>query len=234
MPPAIKYNVLASLLALVLCVLFFEVSNLDMAIQHHFFDPQTHHWLLDRNEPILKFILYDGMKVLLVLFALAVFVALVFFRKTKLVRNYRKGLLIVLLTAILVPSVVGELKTITNMPCPRDLSSFNGNYPHIKLFEHYPKEFHQPERMRCYPAGHASGGFALLSLFYLFKTARKRRYALLLGMGVGWSTGIYKMLIGDHFLSHTLVTMILAWLIASAMAWLVEIIDSVRRKAVDD
>jgi membrane-associated PAP2 superfamily phosphatase len=32
-------------------------------------------------------------------------------------------------------------------------------------------------------------------------------------MVLGWSTASYKMLIGDHFLSHTVVTMILAWLI---------------------
>lgn len=30
--------------------------------------------------------------------------------------------------------------------------------------------------------------------------------------------GLYKMLIGDHFLSHTLVTMTLAWLIILILA----------------
>ncbi len=217
----IKNNLLITVIALVLCLMLFEFSHLDTTVQNYFYNPATHHWLLDRNEPVLKFILYDGLKVLLVVFALLVFVALVFFRKTERVRRYHKGLWVVLLTAILVPAVVGELKTRTNMPCPRDLLIYSGTYPHIKLFEPYPPGFHQAEPMRCYPAGHASGGFALLSLFFLFKTPRNRRYALLTAMGIGWSSGAYKMLIGDHFLSHTVVTMLLAWLIASSIAWLV-------------
>ncbi len=32
-------------------------------------------------------------------------------------------------------------------------------------------------------------------------------------MIVGWSTAGYKMAIGDHFLGHGVVTMVLAWLI---------------------
>ena len=37
----------------------------------------------------------------------------------------------------------------------------------------------------------------------------------------GWSTGTYKILIGDHFLSHTVVTMLLAWLIILTIVGLV-------------
>ena len=132
-----------------------------ITIQNHFYNHATHRWLFARDEPALKFIFNDGIKGLLVGFVLVVFGALVFFRKTAIIRSYQKGLLVVLLSAILTPSVVGELKTITNMPCPRDLSAFNGHYPSIKLFDHYPQGFYQAEKMRCYPAGHASGGFAL-------------------------------------------------------------------------
>ncbi len=43
---------------------------------------------------------------------------------------------------------------------------------------------------------------------------RKSGIVLITALIIGWSMGIYKMAIGDHFfLSHTLITMILAWLI---------------------
>lgn len=234
MLPTIKHNIPVTLILLALCLVLFEFSNVDLTIQRFFYNDETQRWILDRDEPILKFILYDGIKGLLIAFVLAVFAALLFFRKAALVRDYRWGLLVVLLSAILVPSVVGGLKTLTNMPCPRDLTHFNGNYPYLKLFEPYPQDFHQAGRMRCYPAGHASGGFALLSLFFLFKSQRNRRKALLLAMGTGWSTGLYKMLIGDHFLSHTLVTMILAWLIASVSAWLIGRIAPAQKQTADE
>ncbi len=36
---------------------------------------------------------------------------------------------------------------------------------------------------------------------------------------IAWLMGRYKMLIGDHFFSHTLVSMSLAWGICAAVAW---------------
>jgi len=52
-----------------------------------------------------------------------------------------------------------------------------------------------------------------MSLYFLVKKPRNQKIALAFGVTVGVLTGGYKILIGDHFLSHTLVTMILAWLV---------------------
>lgn len=64
----------------------------------------------------------------------------------------------------------------------------------------------------CYPARHASGGFALLSLVFLFKNKKVKFTVAIIVLMFGWSMGIYKMLIGDHFLSYTIVAMLIAWL----------------------
>ncbi|HIP14233.1 MAG TPA: PAP2 family protein, partial [Sulfurimonas autotrophica] len=47
-------------------------------------------------------------------------------------------------------------------------------------------------------------------------------------MIVGWSMGLYKMIIGDHFFSHTLITMILAWFIILLIVKIVNKIYSLR------
>ena len=52
-----------------------------------------------------------------------------------------------------------------------------------------------------------------MALFFLFKTPINQRKGLVCGLVVGWSMGTYKMLLGDHFLSHTIITMLMAWLI---------------------
>jgi membrane-associated PAP2 superfamily phosphatase len=138
---------------------------------------------------------------------------LIFFRKKELIKKYKNGLIILLLSSIFVPFVVGSLKYYTNTPCPKNLEYYGGIYPDVKVLESYPKEFTQKERIKCWPAGHASGGFALMALFFLFKTRKNQILALIFALSIGWSMGLYKMLIGDHFLSHTIVTMLLAWLI---------------------
>ncbi len=197
---------------LIIVIAIFQFSNLDIYVQSFFYDFDKKSWLIDKNEPILKFFFYDGIKNLLLLFGVLILVSLMFFRKNILVQEYKKGLIIVLLSAILIPSVIGFLKDITNTPCPCNIVYFNGSYPDKKVFDSYPKDFVQKSKVKCWPAGHASGGFALMALFFLFKTPKNQKRALIGALIIGWSMGTYKMLLGDHFLSHTIITMLIAWL----------------------
>lgn len=190
----------------------FEMTNIDLIIQEYFYDFKLNEWIISRDNAILKLIFYDGIKIFLIVFAVAILIVLISCRKKQFIQNYKKGLLIVVISAVAVPSIIGGLKMLTNTPCPKNIINFNGCYPYVKVFTPYPPDFHQKEKIECFPAGHASGGFALLSMFFLFKKSRNRTIALLSAIAVGWSMGIYKMLIGDHFLSHTVITMILSWL----------------------
>jgi membrane-associated PAP2 superfamily phosphatase len=132
----------------------------------------------------------------------------------------------VVLSSIAVPLVVGSLKAVSNMPCPKSLDIFNGTYPHTCVWEKYATKDCHLEKQKCWPAGHASGGFALLSLIFLFHSRKNKIIAGSIAMVIGWSMGSYKMLIGDHFLSHTTITMILAWLlillIARGVDWVIK------------
>jgi len=198
---------------LIVTIIFFGLIPIDGFVEDKFYNPLTHSWILDRDLQPYKFIFYDGIKKLLILFALLFLGSLIFLRKNHIIKSYKRGIIVVLLSAIFVPLIVGGLKKVTNMPCPKNEISYGGVYPSTKVWESYPKEFKRCNKICCFPAGHASGGFALLSLFFLFKSRRNKILAIVGGLTIGWSMGLYKMLIGDHFLSHTVITMILAWLI---------------------
>lgn len=208
-PFAVTALVLAGL------IIFFEVTGVDLWLQDRIYNLTGRHWLLDGNQPLLRLLFYDGIKLVFVAVVLLLLVLLLFFGNREPVRRHRRGLLIVCLSTITVPLVVGLLKDHTNVPCPKDLARYGGEYPHVTLLYRYPDTFRAEHQVRCYPAGHASGGFSLLSLAYLFRGRRKQLLGLGTGLVLGWSTGLYKMLIGDHFLSHTVVTMVLAWLLIS-------------------
>jgi membrane-associated PAP2 superfamily phosphatase len=218
-------QLIISIVLLIVTISVFQITNLDIVVQDLFFDFTTQQWILDRNDRILDFIFYSGIKKLLILVAIAILIALIFFRKKMIVDTYKKGLLIVLLSAIFVPSVVGGLKAVSNTPCPKNIGHYGGNYPDLKVFDSYPSDFKQKCKIRCWPAGHASGGFALLSLFFLFKRTENRKKAIIFALAIGWSMGIYKMLIGDHFLSHTFITMFLAWSVVLVIAKIIQKID---------
>jgi len=210
---SIDKQIILTILLLLFSIFLFGISTIDINVQDNFFDYSTHKWVLNRDLQPYKFLFYDGIKKVLILFALSFLMTLIFLRNNQLIKAYKKEISIVILSAIFIPLIVGGLKKYTNMPCPKNEIHYGGIYPTTKVWESYPKSFKQPSSIRCYPAGHASGGFALLSLFFLFKTRKKKMMALFFALSIGWSMGIYKMLIGDHFLSHTLITMLLSWLI---------------------
>lgn len=198
---------------LVGAILFFGLSGADVWVQRHFYNPQTHQWMVDTDNEVLKFIFYDGIKRLLIVIAVLLLLGLILGWKRERMRSYRRGLIIVVLSSIVVPLAVGSLKAVSNMPCPKNLNIFDGAYPHTCVWEKYTAKECHLEKQKCWPAGHASGGFALLSLVFLFHSRKNKIAAATMAMVIGWSMGSYKMLIGDHFLSHTVITMILAWLL---------------------
>jgi len=206
-------QIIITTILLIVTIILFGLTPIDGFVEDKFYDPLTQSWILDRDLQPYKFIFYDGIKKLLILFALLFLASLLFLRNNPRVKAYKKGIIVVVLSAIFVPLIVGGLKKATNMPCPKNEIAYGGDYPSTKVWESYSTQYKKCNRICCFPAGHASGGFALLSLFFLFKSRRNKTLALMGALTIGWSMGLYKMLIGDHFLSHTVITMLLAWLI---------------------
>lgn len=218
----INYQIIITFVILIFVIILFQFTELDILFQSYFYNFETKLWLVNENEPILKFLFYNGAKDFLLFFVILILFSLIFFRNKRLIQEYKKGLIIVLLSAITIPSIVGTLKAVTNTPCPNNINYFGGEYPNIKVFDSYPKDFIQKSKIKCWPAGHASGGFALLSLFFLFKSSNNKKKAVIIALIIGWTMGLYKILVGDHFLSHTIITMVLSWLIILLIVKLVK------------
>jgi len=207
---------------LVGAIIFFGITDIDFEIQNYLYNFKNHHWILNRELEPYKFIFYDGIKKLLIFIALSFLFVFIFFTKTKL-KEYRKGILVVILSAIFIPLVVNGLKKATNMPCPKNEIHYGGKMIRTAVWQSYPKPYSKMPRIACWPAGHASGGFALMSLYFLFKRRKNKILALIVGIALGWIMGIYKMMIGDHFFSHNVITMLLAWLIILIIAKIIKI-----------
>ena len=196
----------------------FEVTNLDLALEDRFFDFATQRWWVDAGDPLWRALCYTGPKSVILglgvaLLALALGPAA---WRTRL-QVARRDVAVAVLTLASVPALVGLGKTATNVFCPSELRRYGGDVRYVKLGERFPPDDHPARRGRGFPAGHASGGFALIGLLGVRRTQAWRRGVQLLALGAGWWMGGYQMLRGAHFLSHTVVTMLLAWIIT--LAW---------------
>lgn len=195
-------------LLLMAVTLFLESgTDLDMIVQRHWYDVANGAWTID---PVVhrtwRWLFYDGMKrgvaavglVSVVLFGCGCVSGRASWKHT--------GLLMALSCAA-TPLLVSVLKAVTGIYCPRQLVEFGGQAPYRHLFT----DAFAASGGRCFPGGHASGGFALTMIFFCLSGRRARIAALAAAMSVGWVMGLYQMMRGEHFLSHTVVSMLLAW-----------------------
>ena len=201
-----------ALLGAVLAV--FEFTNLDLWLQDHFYDAGAGRWWVDGADPAGRLFFYNGPKGLIILTSVALLVlALGPGRWRDRWRFGRRDLWVAVLTFVSVPVLAGWGKDATNTFCPSEIRRYGGDVPYVKVFARYPENDRPTRRGRGFPAGHASGGFALLGLMWLRRSSAWRLGGLALGLGAGWWMGGYQMLKGAHYLSHTVVTMLLAWIV---------------------
>jgi membrane-associated PAP2 superfamily phosphatase len=127
--------------------------------------------------------------------------------------GWRKPLLYLALAVLLSTSLVAWMKSWTHVDCPWDLVDFGGTRSYHDLLAVLPP--HAP-RGRCFPAGHASAGYAWLALFFFLGDTRPRlRWrGLAVGLGCGVVFGISQQLRGAHFASHDAWTLMVCWLVA--------------------
>lgn len=194
------------------------VHDFDLWLQPWFFNASAGQWFFppgDRGAAYWFF--YRGAKTLI---AVAGGGALVWLLGRALMRRrwrpFDTRALLALCVVGFTPLIIGILKKHTGVSCPAQETIFLGPYLHTtitdRLFDLAPLNTH----LRCWPAGHASAGFGLLG-YRLFAPVDQRmnwRYWWP-GLTAGWVMGIYQMARGQHYLSHTIVTMALAVLLTS-------------------
>jgi membrane-associated PAP2 superfamily phosphatase len=207
----------------------FEFTDLDLRLQDHCYDFGKHRWRVEKQDTGPRLLFYTGPKVVLAVtggILIAWLLLPVRWRPTAL-QNFQlpwphRRLWFILICLAAVPATIGLMKARSDLYCPWSIDRYGGDRPHLHFFEALPANY-PPDCGKCFPAGHASGGFALLSLYYLGTSRRGRWLGLMIGMTAGWALGIYQMLKGAHFLSHTVVTMLIAALLVQALAWLLKI-----------
>lgn len=201
----------ASLGVLFAVFALFEFTNLDILVQDTLYDFETGKWLVDARDSLGRAAFYNGPKYLIIALATVLLILALGPAgwRTRAAVD-RRGLAVGLLTLALVPALVGFSKARTNVFCPSEIRRYGGDVAYVKVLGRFSNEDRPDRRGRCFPAGHSSGGFALIGLMWLRRSRRWRTGIAALSLVVGWWMGGYQMLKGAHYLSHTLVTMVFA------------------------
>lgn len=212
-------------------VLFLEMfTDIDIYVQNFFYQADISQWLINPAlHKDLNYIFYKGPKIFTAVIGGVLLIYLLSSIKWINLRAYNQPVLILLLSLILVPSIVASMKYFTNVYCPYQLNIYNGSFPFVRILENYPIDFVQIKSGRCFPAGHATVGFAYMSLFYCFHKLKYRILGLCFGCAMGIIVSLYQMYRGQHFLSHSLFSFIASFMVIMIINYLVQKIMNTKK-----
>lgn len=189
--------------------LVLEYTGIDLALVTPFYNPALKIWPY-KNHWLTSDILHSGGRDFVVV--VSVLILMVFFLSffVDQLKSYRTGTGYLLLASLLGLALVATGKGVTHIYSPWDLQIFGGNQPYIRLFDSVPVD---AVVGHAFPAGHSSGGFAFVSLYFLAKEYRPhlRTYGLLIALAIGFTFGFAQQVRGAHFFSHDLFSLVICW-----------------------
>jgi membrane-associated PAP2 superfamily phosphatase len=114
------------------------------------------------------------------------------------------------LTTLVALLVVSTLKLHSLTSCPWELHEFGGTVAYVS---HWAWGLRDGGSGGCFPAGHASAGFAFLGGFFAFRHTlpRAAQHWLAGALLAGLVLGLAQQVRGAHYMSHTLWTAWLCW-----------------------
>lgn len=180
-----------------------------------FFDPLHAHWLGADNWWVNEGLHTGGRWFVRVLVAFAACAWLGTYALPEF-RVLRRQLGYFVVAVVLAVGSVGLLKTITNVDCPWDLLPFGGSFPAVHLFADRPDGLRHAQ---CFPAAHASSGYALVALYFVWRESNAvlARIGLCVGVAAGVGFGVAQQSRGAHFMSHDVWSAFIVWLVAATV-----------------
>ncbi len=202
--PLLCFALLAGVLA---------TTSADVAIANAlFFDAPRQHWIGADSWWTNDFLHTGGRWAIrgIVLVALAICVVAGWSSHW---RSLRRPAAYFVSSIVLSVAFVGLLKVLTNVDCPWDLAPFGGEYPFVHLFADRPDSL---PSAHCFPAAHASSGYALLASYFALRerSAVLACCGLATGLLTGLAFGFAQQARGAHFVSHDVWSAFIVWVIA--------------------
>lgn len=206
-PASLRRAAWASALAFMLLVLW-DASGADMRVAHWM---GTSLGFAARSEFFLAVLMHEGGKALAwaLLLSLLLAVRWPVGLLRQLTRAQRWQMALVPLAAV---ALVSVLKQHSQTSCPWDLQAFGGTAHWVS---HWAWGVGDGGPGHCFPAGHASSALCFVGGWFVLRQVNARAAALWLAASLlaGLLVGLGQQLRGAHFMSHTLWSAWLCWMV---------------------
>lgn len=133
--------------------------------------------------------------------------------------GHRRDLLFIVVSFAVITGMIHFFKSHTSIYCPVETTLYGGTMEKKEWFENFSL-FHEAGAGRCWPGGHASGGFTMVALYFVARRYRWRhaKAVLYASTVLGAVYGTTRVVQGWHFMSHTFWAGVIVWLSALLVA----------------
>ncbi len=192
-----------------------SLFNVDFIWAHWLFAQEGGHWSLKDNW-ILSSVIHNGGRELSVMLALGCNLAFLLSFVMDSLRPSRNLWAYLACAPILAAGVVSLGKQLSGVACPWSLQLLGGERPYVPLVQ----QLFSPGEGACFPAGHASAGYAWFALYFVAAEywPKSRRHILMMVSLLGLVFGFAQQLRGAHFLSHDLWSLVICWSVCALLA----------------
>ncbi|MEB5966130.1 MULTISPECIES: phosphatase PAP2 family protein [Comamonas] len=200
---------LAWTVAALACVLAWDMSGQDMPFARWFGNSQG---FALQNDWFLVNIAHEGARKIAWIVAMGLSLMIWWPRGWMRKLPYARRIQLVV-GALLSLVVMAVMKRISATSCPWDIADFGGVGHYVS---HWAWGITDGGSGHCFPAGHASAGFAFLSGYFALRHNQPRvaRLWLAAALVAGFALGLAQQMRGAHFMSHTLWTAWLCWTVS--------------------
>lgn len=204
-----RLNIFGLLLTGALFIWLSRNGAIDFWLTQQFFDSITHSFPLKDAHYLNLYghVLLKNLTALLLIVGIALSLVSSW---VKVLRPWREMLITFCIMASCAALLIIKLKHDSVHACPWDLAMYGGKAMWYPLFDWVNPAI---ELGRCWPGGHASGGFAIIAGYFALRERQPKwaYYFLIAGLVMGSIMGAVQIIRGAHFLSHNLWTLWFVW-----------------------
>jgi membrane-associated PAP2 superfamily phosphatase len=199
----------------VVAIYVFQDLGIDLLIQNKIF-AINNNWPINGNNQLLKNTFYIVPKKII-----TCIIIIYLFNLLKAIIDNNQSLVKIycylFFSSIIPLLVVSYLKHNTNIYCPDNINLYGGNKKYHKISDLNIKDTTEKPG-KCFPAGHASAGYSIISLALIAKKKKLKNIVFAVVFVYGSLMGGYQILRGVHFVGDTFISLMIC-LISSLLIY---------------
>lgn len=207
----VRAHLFFPLLALLVTSAVISIGSIDRSLADYFYSLQGNSWAW-KDTWIAEEFLHKGARAVSVVVALVLLLLVFVSRFHSSLAPHKKSLLYFFVATAGGSLLVSLFKSTLAVSCPWEFDRYGGDLFYSGVVE----QLFLRNGEGCFPAGHASAGYAWISAYFfgVYYQSKWRWLGLILPLMAGIVLGLVQQVRGAHFISHDLWSLAVCWILS--------------------